>query len=91
MASIPIARFHKFGWNEEHKQNVKIASCSSSSILLIGDSIAKGLRRAYVTQSNYFRPLNFGIGGDRTPACSLSNRKWGSPTKYQSGCHTLWH
>ena len=52
----------------KHKNFVKIANRSNSSILLVGDSIFQGLRRYHCVWNNYFEPLgilNFGIDGDR--------------------------
>ena len=52
----------------KHKNFVKIASRSNSSILLVGDSIVQGLRRYHCVWNNYFEPLgtlNFEIGRDR--------------------------
>ena len=48
---------------------VAIATKSLSSVLLVGDSMVKGLARYHRVWSKYFEPLralNFGVGGDRT-------------------------
>ena len=69
MASKPIPRKSKPGWEEQHKMFVDIAANTKQEILLIGDSIISGLSRYRKVWSKYFEPLqdlNFGIGGDRT-------------------------
>ena len=69
MASKPIPRKSKPGWEEQHKMFVDIAANTKQEILLIGDSIVSGLSRYQKVWSKYFEPLqalNFGIGGDRT-------------------------
>ena len=45
MASIPVARDNRPSWFDKHNANVESAATSSSNILLIGDSIVKGLAR----------------------------------------------
>ena len=50
-------------------QDPAIATRSLSSVLLVGDSMVKGLARYHRVWSKYFEPLralNFGVGGDRT-------------------------
>ena len=67
MASIPVARYDRPSWYKEHGINMKTAASSSSTIMIVGDSIAKGLERYPSVWSRYFGPLgtlNFGIGGD---------------------------
>ena len=68
-ATSPIGRDNKHGWYEEHEKFVAIATRSLSSVLLVGDSMVKGLARYHRVWSKYFEPLhalNFGVGGDRT-------------------------
>ena len=65
----PMGRDNKHGWYEEHEKFVAIATRSLSSVLLVGDSMVKGLARYHRVWSKYFEPLralNFGVGGDRT-------------------------
>ena len=64
-----MGRNNKHGWYEEHEKFVAIATRSQSSVLLVGDSMVKGLARYHRVWSEYFEPLhalNFGVGGDRT-------------------------
>ena len=68
-ATSPMGRDNKHGWYEEHEKFVAIATRSLSSVLLVGDSMVKGLARYHRVCSKYFEPLhalNFGVGGDRT-------------------------
>ena len=68
-ATSPMGRDNKHGWYEEHEKFVAIATRSLSSVLLVGDSMVKGLTRYHRVWSKYFEPLlalNFGVGGDRT-------------------------
>ena len=68
-ATSPMGRDNKHGWYEEHEKFVAIATRSLSSVLLVGDSMVKGLARYHRVWSKYFEPLralNFGVGGDRT-------------------------
>ena len=65
----PMGRDNKHGWYEEHEKFVAIATRSLSSVLLVGDSMVKGLARYHRVWTKYFEPLhalNFGVGGDRT-------------------------
>ena len=67
MALKLLPRFYKPGWRENHSSFVDTAKCSSSKILLIGDSIVSGLTRYSRVWSKYFEPfdtLNFGSPGD---------------------------
>ena len=67
MALKPLPRFYKPGWREKHNSFVDNAKCTSSRILLIGDSIVSGLTRYSRVWSKYFEPLNalnFGSPGD---------------------------
>ena len=69
LAASPMGRDNKHGWYEKHEKLVAIAAGSLSSVLLIGDSLVKGLARYHRVWSKYFKPLralNFGVGGDRT-------------------------
>ena len=68
-ATSPMGRDNKHGWYEEHEKFVATATRSLSSVLLVGDSMVKGLARYHRVWSKYFEPLcalNFGVGGDRT-------------------------
>ena len=68
LASIPSGR-SKPGWYDDHNKFVKLAKTSNASVLLIGASIVKGLRRYKHIWNYFFAPLqslNFGLGGDRT-------------------------
>ena len=68
-ATSPMGRDNKHGWYEEHEKFVAIATRSLSSVLLVGDSMVKGLARYHRVWSKYFEPLhalNFCVGGDRT-------------------------
>ena len=68
-ATSPMGRDNKYGWYEEHEKFVAIATRSLSSVLLVGDSMVKGLARYHRVWTKYFEPLralNFGVGGDRT-------------------------
>ena len=68
-ATSPMGRDNKHGWYEEHEKFMAIATRSLSSVLLVGDSMVKGLARYHRVWSKYFEPLcalNFGVGGDRT-------------------------
>ena len=68
-ATSPMGCDNKHGWYEEHEKFVAIATRSLSSVLLVGDSMVKGLARYHRVWSKYFEPLhalNFGVGGDRT-------------------------
>ena len=68
-ATSPMGRDNKHGWYEEHEKFVAIATRSLSSVLLVGDSMVKGLARYHRVWSKYFEPLHalhFGVGGDQT-------------------------
>ena len=68
-ATSPMGRDNKHGWHEAHEKFVAIATRSLSSVLLVGDSMVKGLARYHRVWSKYFEPLhalNFGVDGDRT-------------------------
>ena len=68
-ATSPMGRDNKHGWYEEHEKFVAIPTRSLSSVLLVGDSMVKGLARYHRVWTKYFEPLrvlNFGVGGDRT-------------------------
>ena len=63
---LPVPRIHKLGWQETQTSQKKLLKNSATPIIIIGDSIAIGLRRYRDIQSNYFKDaLNLGIGGDR--------------------------
>ena len=67
MALKPLPRFYNPGWREKHNSFVDTAKCSSSKILLIGDSIVSDLTRYSRLWSKDFEPfdtLNFGSPGD---------------------------
>ena len=67
-ASIPSGR-DKPGWYAEHDKHVEVAKSSSASVLLIGDSLIRGLARYPKVWNQYFSPLktlNFGLSGDKT-------------------------
>lgn len=67
-AAKPASR-DKDGWDAEHNQNVSLTNNADINVVLVGDSIIKGLRRYPRIWRKYFAPLkslNFGIGGDRT-------------------------
>ncbi|EDO32560.1 predicted protein, partial [Nematostella vectensis] len=56
-------------WQETHEQYSRLTSSPMNQVLLVGDSIIKGLTRYASVWQEYFRPLralSFGIGGDRT-------------------------
>ena len=79
MASKPIPRNSKPGWEEQHKVFVDIVANTKQEILLIGDSIVSGLSCCQKVWSKYFEPLqafNFGIGGDRTQNFAMEITKW---------------
>ena len=80
MASRPIPRDSKPGWEEQHQVFVDIAADTKQEILLIRDSIVSGLSRHWRAWSKYFEPLqalNFGIGGERqNTTCSTETTKW---------------
>ena len=61
-----MPRFHKLGWQETHTLNKKLLKNSVAPIIIIGDSIATGLRRYRHIWKNYFKAaINLGISGDR--------------------------
>ena len=67
--TTPADRASKPGWMAEHEKHSDIAKSSNANVLLIGDSIIKGLSRYPKIWSRYFntmKALNFGVGGDRT-------------------------
>ena len=67
MGLKPLPRLYKPGWFDQHKSFVDTAKCSSSKVLLIGDSIVSGLSRYDRVWSKYFEPydaLNCGSPGD---------------------------
>ena len=53
-ATSPMGRDNKHGWYEEHEKFVAIATRSLSSVLLVGDSMVKGLARYHRVWSKYF-------------------------------------
>ena len=60
----PMRRRSKYGL---HQKFVNMCHSSSSEVLLIGDSLVKGLGSYKSVRNKYFHDaLNFGIGGDRT-------------------------
>lgn len=60
----------KPGWHEDHEKYTSLCKISRSyDVLLVGDSIIKGLARYSNIWKKYLEPLhalNFGIGGDQT-------------------------
>jgi hypothetical protein len=67
-AMIPVDR-NTPNWMNTHLNYSTLASKSQSKILLVGDSMVKGLARYPRVWRTYFAglgALNFGIGGDRT-------------------------
>ena len=67
MGLTPLARLYWPGWFDQHKSFLDTAKCSSSEMLLVGDSIDSGLSRYYRAWSKYFEPydaFNFGPPGD---------------------------
>ena len=67
MALKPLPRFYKPRGREKHNSFVDTAKCTSSRILLTGDSIVSDLTRYSRVWSKYFEPLNalnFGSPGD---------------------------
>ena len=63
---LPVPRVHKLGWQETHTFHKKLLKNSAAPIIIIGDSIAKGLRRYRPIWRNYFKDtLNLSISGDR--------------------------
>ena len=62
---LPVPRFHKLGWQETHTFHKKLLKNSAAPIIIIGDSIATGLRRYQHIWKNYFKDvINLGISGD---------------------------
>ena len=69
MTTQAVPCYNKPGWNDLHRKFTNIAGNSRSTVLLIGNSIVKGLFRYKTVWKKYFEPfeaLNFGIGGDKT-------------------------
>ena len=69
MTTQAVPCYNKPGWNDLHSKFTNIAGNSRSTVLLIGDSIVKGLFRYKMVLKKYFeqfKALNFGIGGDKT-------------------------
>ena len=63
---LPVPCFHKLGWQETHAFHKKLQKNSAAPIIIIGDSIATGLRRYRNIWKNYFKDvLNLGISCDR--------------------------
>ena len=59
----------KSGWYVDHDNDVEITNTSTAGILVIGDSLVKGLERYPKIWNRYFESmnsLNFSIRGDRT-------------------------
>ena len=60
-----MPRFHKLGRQETHTLNKKLLKDYAAHIIIIGDSIATGLRRYRHIWKNYFKAaINLGISGD---------------------------
>ena len=58
--------FHKLGWQETDMFHKKLLKNSAAPIIIIGNSIATGLRRYQHIWKNYFKDaINLGISGDR--------------------------
>ena len=69
MTTQAVPCYNKPGWNDLHRKFINIAGNSRSTLLLIGDSIVKGVFRYKTVWKKYFElfeALNFGIGGDKT-------------------------
>ena len=60
-------RFDKVDWIESHNYHKHIIKYQKPSTLIIGDSIAKSLRRYMDVWDRYFgkHTVNLGIGGDK--------------------------
>ena len=52
-ATSPMGRDNKHGWYEEHEKFVAIATRSLSSVLLVGDSMVKGITECGLNISNH--------------------------------------
>ena len=67
MALTACSRYRKANWFTIYKNQCFIARTSTAEILLLlGDSIIKGLNRYKGTRYKYFpNSFNFGISGDR--------------------------
>ena len=82
--SIPSGR-NKPGWYAEHDKHVELAKTSRASVLLIGDSLIRGLARYPKVWNQYFSPiksLNSGLS-------FMENKKWRDTLKcknYSSSC-----
>ena len=57
--------YTKLGWHKKHTFQKKLLKNSVAPIIIIGDSIATGLRRYKHVWRNYFKhAVNLGINGD---------------------------
>ena len=65
--AITGGRLHKVGWIESHNYHKRLIKYRKPSTLIIGDSIAKSLRRYMGVWDRYFgkHTVNLGIGGDK--------------------------
>ena len=65
--AITGGRFDKVGWIESHNYHKYMIKYRKPSALIIGHSIAKGLRRYMDVWDRYFekRTVNLGTGGNK--------------------------
>ena len=54
MTTQAVPCYNKPGWNDLHRKFTNIAGNSRSTVLLIGDSIVKGLFRYKTVWKKYF-------------------------------------
>jgi len=61
----PVVR-SKDGWMKSFKQHQVLLNIQNPEVVIIGDSIAKGLQRySDIWKDNFTSSLNLGVGGDR--------------------------
>ena len=65
--TITGGRLDKVGWIESHNYHKRLIKHRKPSMLILGDSIAKGLRRYMDVWDRYLgkHTVNLGIGGDK--------------------------
>ena len=65
--AITGGRLDKVGWIESHNYHKRLIKHRKPSMLILGDSIAKGLRRYIDVWDRYLgkHTVNLGIGGDK--------------------------
>ena len=62
---FPVPHIHKIGWQETYTSQKKLLKHSAAPFIIIGDSIATGLRKYQHNWRSYFKnSLNLGISGD---------------------------